>query len=104
MSKGLYVVGIEGEVIEVADFLQTSMNEYRAWHDDSEKGIRTVPELTLSKPSTTSGCLFARCFSTNAVALKSFPHSLQRYLPSSSCLIDGSTALLKALCKVTQIG
>lgn len=55
--------------------------------------------LTSSSAFTSSGCLLAMCFSTNDVALKSFEQCLHLNLPSSSCLIYGSTALLSSLRK-----
>jgi len=54
---------------------------------------------TSSAPLMSSPCLFATCFSTKDVALNSLPQVLQRYFPSSSCLMCGSTSLANSLHK-----
>ena len=63
---------------------------------DFMNGDGGVP-LTSSSDLTSSGCLFAMCFSTKDVALNSFWQVLQRNLPSSSCFTYGSAAFDNSL-------
>jgi hypothetical protein len=80
------MVGIESEVVEVRELDDNVSN-------DVMNGLR----LTSSSDLTSSGCLFAMCFSTKDVALNSFWQVLQRNLPSSSCFMYGSATFDNSL-------
>jgi len=56
--------------------------------------------LTSSSDLTSSGCLFAMCFSTKDVALNNFWQVLQRNLPSSSCFMYGSATFDNSLDRI----
>ena len=81
-------VGVKCKIVEVRHLAEC----YWALKD-------TFGIFTSSNCLTRSPCLFAMCFSTNEVALKSFWQVLHRNRPSSSCLMKGSTALVSSLVK-----
>lgn len=89
MSEGLDTMRIKSEVIEVGD-----LDTKACWN---MSGSQEKDSLTSSRDLTSSWCLLAICFSTKDVALKSFWQVLHRNFPSSSCLMNGSTALVNSL-------
>jgi hypothetical protein len=87
MTVWLYVVGIESKVVEVWELDKDVSQRLHGW----------VISFTSSSDLTSSGCLFAMCFSTKDVALNSFWQVLQRNLPSSSCFMYGSATFDNSL-------
>ena len=87
MTVWLDVMRIKGEVVEIRELDRKCQSKAR----------RMVMPFTSSNNLTSSGCLFAICFSTKDVALNNFWQVLQRNLPSSSCFMYGSATFDNSL-------
>lgn len=92
MCERLYPVWVKCEVVEIRNLLIIPRST-------NVIDIAQNVVLTSSRCLTSSLCLLAICFSTNEVALNSFWHVLHLNLPSSSCLMNCSHALVSSLVK-----